>query len=63
VSFTFGLGAHACPGEAIAATIAEAAVATLLAGGLDPVALSNDFSYRASMNVRIPIFRRRPGAS
>lgn len=55
-AFTFGLGAHACPGEELATSIAEAGVRRLLAAGANPreVAVSPD--YRASANTRIPLF-------
>jgi cytochrome P450 len=54
-SFTFGRGAHACPGEAIALAIAETGVARLLEAGATPV---GSFSYRRSANTRIPLFER-----
>lgn len=55
-TFTFGLGAHACPGEAVAVTIAGAGVARLLAAGIDPRRLAASFTYRPSANIRIPLF-------
>jgi cytochrome P450 len=54
-SFTFGGGAHACPGEALAATIAQAGVEAWLEGGLDLAALAGPVGYRASANLRIPV--------
>jgi cytochrome P450 len=45
--FTFGLGAHACPGEAMATAIAQAGVARRLAARV---------TYRPSANTRIPLF-------
>jgi len=54
-TFTFGAGAHACPGETLAASIAEAGVRQLLASGLRVEGLSRP-RYRASANVRIPIW-------
>jgi cytochrome P450 len=51
--FTFGLGAHACPGAEIAATIAAAGVAALLDRGIDPGYLAKRATYRPSVNVRI----------
>jgi cytochrome P450 len=54
-AFTFGLGPHACPGEAIAAAIAHAGVAALLAAGVEPARLRSDVRYRPSANVRIPL--------
>lgn len=55
-AFTFGLGAHACPGEILASTMAEIGVRVLLAGGVDPVALTGRLRYRSSANTRVPIF-------
>jgi cytochrome P450 len=55
-SFTFGLGAHACPGEIIAVAIAAAGVERLLLRGVDPQQLAAHFSYRSSANTRIPLF-------
>ncbi|HEX2885939.1 cytochrome P450 [Vineibacter terrae] len=54
--FTFGAAVHACPGERIAAAIAQAGVARLLAGGVRPEALLQDLAYRPSGNVRMPLF-------
>ncbi|HKX32558.1 MAG TPA: cytochrome P450 [Blastocatellia bacterium] len=67
--FTFGLGAHACPGEMFAATIAETVVRLLIGSGLDLDRLTA--TYRASANLRIPLFtapesaghRNQPGRS
>jgi cytochrome P450 len=55
-AYTFGLGAHACPGEALATAIAEAGVARLLAGGVEPGRLVERVRYRPSVNARIPLF-------
>ena len=55
-TFTFGLGPHACPGEALAVVIAEAGVASLLAAGVEPGALVDGVTYRPSVNTRIPLF-------
>jgi cytochrome P450 len=57
-AFTFGLGAHACPGEALACIIAEAGVRRLLDAGLEPSALLDTLSYRPSVNTRVPLFGR-----
>jgi cytochrome P450 len=57
--FTFGVGAHACPGEALAATIARAGVERLIASGLAIERLPETMTYRASVNARIPIFEER----
>lgn len=54
--FTFGMGAHACPGEMLAVGIAAAGVSALLAAGLDPAALPPRLTYRPSGNTRIPLF-------
>jgi cytochrome P450 len=54
--FTFGVGAHACPGEALATTIAKAGVERLIASGLALGRLAGTITYRASANARIPIF-------
>ncbi len=61
--FTFGLGGHACPGEAIATAIAAAAVERLVPrlAGLDRVA--DSVTYRPSVNARIPVFGGRRIAS
>jgi cytochrome P450 len=53
--FTFGAGGHACPGEALAATIAAAGVEALLTAGLDLAELAGPVAYRASGNLRIPL--------
>jgi cytochrome P450 len=54
--FSFGAGAHACPGEALAATIAKAGVERLIASGIAFGRLTEIVTYRASANARIPIF-------
>ncbi len=55
----WGQGAHACPGSRIATTIATAAIEALLAAGALPEK-PPPFSYRPSLNTRIPIFEPRP---
>jgi len=57
--FTFGVGAHACPGETLATTIAKAGVERLIASGVALGRLAETMKYRASANVRIPIFEER----
>jgi cytochrome P450 len=54
--FTFGAGTHACPGEMFAKTIAEAAVRLLIEYNVDLEPLRAKTTYRASANVRIPLF-------
>jgi cytochrome P450 len=54
--FTFGVGAHACPGEALATTIAKAGVERLIASGVAFGRLAGTITYRASANARIPVF-------
>ncbi|MES2323841.1 MAG: cytochrome P450 [Pseudomonadota bacterium] len=49
----FGQGRHACPGQQLATTIADAAMAHL-EGRLDPAVLG--WTYRASANARLPEF-------
>jgi cytochrome P450 len=56
VTFTFGLGPHACPGEALATAIATAGVHELLAAGVDPAALGPPVGYRRSVNVRMALW-------
>lgn len=58
VRFTFGLGPHACPGEAMAVTIATAGVQELLAAGVEPARLGPPVAYRRSVNVRMPLWGR-----
>ena len=55
-SFTFGAGPHACPGEALAATIAAAGVEPILGSGVDLERLAERVTYRPSANVRVPLF-------
>lgn len=54
--WTFGAGRHACPGDALARTLAAATVDALLARGAQPAALAQAFRYRPSHNSRIPHF-------
>lgn len=53
--FTFGAGAHRCPGETLAVTITTAVVGALLARGYDPSDLPEPVSYRPLANARIPV--------
>jgi len=57
--FTFGVGAHACPGEALATTIAKAGVERLIASGVTLERLAATMTYSASANTRIPIFEEK----
>ena len=53
----FGHGMHACPGQALACTLAAAGLAALLRRGPDLDALhSRGWHYRPSANARIPVF-------
>jgi cytochrome P450 len=52
--FTFGAGGHACPGERLAATIAQAGVEALLVAGLDLEGFAATRAYRPAANLRIP---------
>lgn len=55
--FGFGHGLHACPGQALACTLAAAGLEALLARGLDRDALhGRGWRYRPSANARIPVF-------
>jgi cytochrome P450 len=51
---TFGAGLHACPGEKLATTIAQAGVERLLLTGFDLEGFAAARVYRPSANVRIP---------
>jgi cytochrome P450 len=57
--FSFGVGAHACPGESLATTIAKAGVEQLLASGFVFERLAETMNYCASANARIPIFEEK----
>jgi cytochrome P450 len=52
--YTYGHGAHACPGQALSQTIACAALGALLARGPLPQVA---WGYRPSVNARIPVFQ------
>ncbi|GID91278.1 cytochrome P450 [Amorphoplanes digitatis] len=53
--FTFGAGAHGCPGRLIATTIAAAVVDALLSAGIAPAA-AGPVTYLPLANARIPAF-------
>jgi cytochrome P450 len=55
-SFTFGIGRHACTGQAIATAITAAGIRALMTHGLDIAALAGPVQYRKSLNSRIPLF-------
>lgn len=55
-TFTFGLGAHVCPGEILASTIAMEGAACVMRSGIDVASLAKSVRYRRSPNVRIPEF-------
>ncbi len=52
--FTFGAGGHACPGERLATTIAQAGVEALLRAGIDAERFAGALAYRPAANLRIP---------
>ncbi len=54
-TFTFGLGGHLCPGQALTLAMAHAGVEQLLYSGLDFQELYA-VGYRPSLNVRVPRF-------
>ena len=54
-TFTFGLGGHLCPGQALTLAMARAGVEQLLHSGLDFREL-HAVGYRPSLNVRVPRF-------
>lgn len=56
--FTFGLARHACPGQFIAEQVAASALMHLLRSSV--IAWQNlDWTYRPSLNARIPVFTHR----
>jgi len=57
-TFTLGAGAHACPGEQLAITIARAGIEQLLARGVALASLAEAVTYRPSGNLRVPLFAR-----
>lgn len=54
--FVFGHGVHACPGQALATSIATAAMGALLQTGVAFRAREIAWNYRPSLNGRIPLF-------
>ncbi|MDB5043078.1 MAG: hypothetical protein JWN27_3804 [Candidatus Eremiobacteraeota bacterium] len=57
-TYTFGIGAHACPGARMATTIAGAGVSHLLEAGVDFQQFAAP-AYRPSLNARVPTFESR----
>jgi hypothetical protein len=57
--FSFGVGAYACSGGARSATIAQAAVAEVIAAGSDLRPLAASATYRHPLNARIPLWHRK----
>jgi cytochrome P450 len=53
---SFGAGAHACPGEAIAIEIAAAGLRALAAAGSLDRIFGRGTGFRLSTNARIPVF-------
>ena len=53
--YTFGIGAHACPGARVATTIARAGVEQVIRSGIDLSTLHST-EYYPSANARIPVF-------
>ena len=52
----FGHGTHRCPGQALACTIATAALKALLESGRLQAIMPREWRYRPSVNARIPVF-------
>lgn len=55
-TFGFGLGLHACPGQALSLAIARAGVERVLCTGVQLSPLLRDVRHRPSFNRRIPRF-------
>jgi len=55
-TFSGGAGVHACPGQELAVTIAAAGVERSLLSGGDPARWRRPARYRASGNVRVPLW-------
>jgi cytochrome P450 len=53
--FTFGAGLHSCPGDTLAALIAQAGVEQVMASGTDLERLAATVVYRPSVAVRIAL--------
>jgi cytochrome P450 len=53
--FTFGIGAHACPGAMMAVAIAQAAIERIFAAGMTLEQWAGPIAYRPSVNARIAL--------
>jgi len=62
-TFGFGQGAHECPGQALACTIATAAIQELLRFSSPPEMGRWTWTYRPSVNGRIPLFTNPAGTT
>jgi len=58
-SFSGGFGPHACPGQAIARTIAEATVRNLVQAGVCNRPFPGPIAFRPSRVARIPLLNRQ----
>lgn len=58
--FAFGHGVHACPGHALASLIAAAGISALLQTDVALRGRAIHWSYRPSLNGRIPLFTSAP---
>lgn len=56
VAWTFGLGAHACPGRSPASTVAAIGVQAILDSGVDLSSLASGTAYHPLSNARIARF-------
>jgi cytochrome P450 len=61
-TFSLGVGAHACPGESLAVTIAKAGVEWLITSGAADQLFAGAVRYRKSANTRIPLLASPAGA-
>jgi cytochrome P450 len=61
VLWSFGQGAHACPGQTIARNIAAGCIEMLLERGVIPFQLPCPLTYEPSSNARIPILETWSG--
>lgn len=61
VLWSFGQGAHACPGQSIARNIAAGCIEMLLERGVIPFQLPCPVTYEPSSNARVPILETWSG--